>query len=183
MRKEANTTHSVCPILIAFHLLLALCCILILQFKLRSCFKVKVASKPGLWTATKLFPTSCALSRIFLGVTWLSWAMCEVAPLCCKCYYCIALHMKPRAHGGPAICLWSYGTQQARGANNYTLLLPWCTVFFFLPNLTQPRHILEEGISIEQLPSSNCPVDMSVGHFLDQWLMWKVSGHFGRWHT
>lgn len=31
----------------------------------------------------------------------------------------------------------------------------------------KPRHIWEEGISIEQLPSSNCPVDMSVGHFLD----------------
>lgn len=43
---EKKLTHSVCPILIVFRLLLALSCILILQCKLCSCFKVRERLSP-----------------------------------------------------------------------------------------------------------------------------------------
>ena len=41
------------------------------------------------------------------------------------------------------------------------------TWLVFIVNLTQPRVTQKEGISSEALPTSGCPVGMSVGHCLD----------------
>lgn len=47
----------------------------------------------------------------------------------------------------------------------------------FIVSLTQTRVPRGEETTLEKLPKSDCPVGMSVGYFLDCWLMYQGLAH------
>lgn len=47
----------------------------------------------------------------------------------------------------------------------------------FIVSLTQTRVPRGEETTLEKLPKSDCPVGMSVGHFLDYWLTYQDIAH------
>lgn len=55
-------------------------------------------------------------------------------------------------------------------------------VYTVFCHLIQTRVTQEVGLSIEKLHPSDCPVGMSVGHFLNCWLVQEGPAHCGQCH-
>lgn len=50
-------------------------------------------------------------------------------------------------------------------------------------NLTQSRVTWKENASTEKFFPLDCPVGLSVGHFIIQCSIWEASAQYGQWHT
>lgn len=109
---------------------------------------------------------------VFLSVCvcMCGWELCAL----CECVYLCFVYVNY-----VWICVF-VGLYKWNNVCTYALcvLYTTCNRYSCLPIW----HAWEE-VSVEELPSSDWPVNISMGHFLNCWLMWEDSAHCVWYHT